>query len=101
MSAALGTLLFKANRDVDLWAVLRVLVEDIGGKEIARERGLVGWGYHVGVASAGQLQLIRGESYALHPGDVALELDKQASGRGLPDVDGLVPGARCLDSRQL
>lgn len=38
------------------------------------------WGYRMGVAGAGQLQPIRGESYALHPGDVALELDKQASG---------------------
>lgn len=27
LSAALGTLLFRANRDVDLWTVLRVLVE--------------------------------------------------------------------------
>ena len=32
------------------------------------------------VASAGQLLPIGGESYALHPGDVALELDEQASG---------------------
>lgn len=60
----------------------------------------MGRAYHARVASAGQLQPIRGEGYALHPGDVALELEEQASGRGLPDVDGLVPGARCLDSRQ-
>lgn len=32
----------------------------------------MGWGYHVGVASAGHLQPIRGESSALHPGDVTL-----------------------------
>ena len=32
-------------------------------------------GYHVGVASAGQLLPIGGEGNALHPGDVALELD--------------------------
>lgn len=37
-------------------------------------------GYHVGVASTGQLLPIGGESNALHPGDVALELDEQASG---------------------
>lgn len=61
----------------------------------------MGCGYHVRVASAGQLQPVGGESYALHPRGMALELDKQASGRGLPDVDSLVPGARCLNSGQL
>lgn len=61
----------------------------------------MGCGYHVRVASAGQLQPVGGESYALHPRGVPFELEKQASGQGLPDVDGLVPGARCLNSRQL